>query len=146
VIRLWFLFTFLESLPFSSITSVLAIILVTTFFVTSSDSGSLVKATLASGGDLTPPLWQRFFWAGSGRRRGGGVAVDGRTGGFAIGDDRRGAALHVCDFPRLHRAAARLVHGDGASGRGEVCAAIAGGRSRRALADPAEADVLHAQT
>lgn len=57
------LFTFLESLPFSAITSVLAIVLVTTFFVTSSDSGSLVKATLASGGDLTPPLWQRFFWA-----------------------------------------------------------------------------------
>lgn len=57
------LFSFLESLPLSSITSVLAIILVTTFFVTSSDSGSLVKATLASGGELTPPLWQRFFWA-----------------------------------------------------------------------------------
>jgi len=57
------LFTFLESLPFTSITSVLAIILVTTFFVTSSDSGSLVKATLASGGTLTPPVWQRFFWA-----------------------------------------------------------------------------------
>ncbi|HBU63589.1 MAG: choline transporter [Oceanicaulis sp.] len=57
------LFAFLDTLPFSAITSVLAIILVTTFFVTSSDSGSLVKATLASGGSLTPPLWQRFFWA-----------------------------------------------------------------------------------
>ena len=57
------LFAFLDTLPFSAITSVLAILLVTTFFVTSSDSGSLVKATLASGGSLTPPLWQRFFWA-----------------------------------------------------------------------------------
>ncbi|WP_292983906.1 BCCT family transporter [Oceanicaulis sp. UBA6590] len=57
------LFAFLDTLPFSAITSVLAIILVTTFFVTSSDSGSLVKATLASGGSLTTPLWQRFFWA-----------------------------------------------------------------------------------
>ncbi|WP_440958244.1 BCCT family transporter [Oceanicaulis sp. LC35] len=57
------LFAFLDTLPFSAVTSVLAIILVTTFFVTSSDSGSLVKATLASGGSLTPPLWQRFFWA-----------------------------------------------------------------------------------
>lgn len=57
------LFAFLDTLPFASITSVLAILLVTTFFVTSSDSGSLVKATLASGGSLTSPLWQRLFWA-----------------------------------------------------------------------------------
>lgn len=57
------LFAFLDTLPLASITSVLAIILVTTFFVTSSDSGSLVKSTLASGGGLNPPAWQRFFWA-----------------------------------------------------------------------------------
>jgi choline/glycine/proline betaine transport protein len=57
------LFAFLDTLPLSSITSVLAIILVTTFFVTSSDSGSLVKSTLASGGSLNPPLFQRLFWA-----------------------------------------------------------------------------------
>ena len=57
------LFAFLDTLPLSSITSVLAIILVTTFFVTSSDSGSLVKSTLASGGALNPPLFQRLFWA-----------------------------------------------------------------------------------
>ncbi|MGJ3231834.1 MAG: BCCT family transporter [Oceanicaulis sp.] len=57
------LFAFLDTLPFTAITSVVAIVLVTTFFVTSSDSGSLVKSTLASGGALTPPVWQRFFWA-----------------------------------------------------------------------------------
>ena len=57
------LFAFLDTLPLSGITSVIGIILVTTFFVTSSDSGSLVKSTLASGGRLTPPAWQRFFWA-----------------------------------------------------------------------------------
>jgi choline/glycine/proline betaine transport protein len=57
------LFAFLDTLPLASVTSVLAIILVTTFFVTSSDSGSLVKSTLASGGSLNPPAWQRFFWA-----------------------------------------------------------------------------------
>ena len=57
------LFAFLETLPLSSITSVVGILLVTTFFVTSSDSGSLVKSTLASGGSLNPPAWQRFFWA-----------------------------------------------------------------------------------
>ena len=57
------LFAVLEHLPFTQITSVLAIILVATFFVTSSDSGSLVKSTLASGGSLNPPVSQRLFWA-----------------------------------------------------------------------------------
>ena len=57
------LFAFLNGLPLSSITSVAAIVLVTTFFVTSSDSGSLVKSTLASGGALHPPVSQRLFWA-----------------------------------------------------------------------------------
>ena len=57
------LFAFLDTLPLSGITSVLAIVLVTTFFVTSSDSGSLVKSTLASGGSLNPPVSQRLFWA-----------------------------------------------------------------------------------
>ncbi|AZU03803.1 choline/carnitine/betaine transporter [Glycocaulis alkaliphilus] len=57
------LFALLDTLPLASITSVIAIVLITTFFVTSSDSGSLVKSTLASGGTLTPPVWQRLFWA-----------------------------------------------------------------------------------
>ena len=57
------LFAFLENLPLTGVTSVLAIILVATFFVTSSDSGSLVKSTLASGGSLNPPVSQRLFWA-----------------------------------------------------------------------------------
>ncbi len=57
------LFGLLDTLPLSTITSVAAIVLVTTFFVTSSDSGSLVKSALASGGSLEPPLAQRFFWA-----------------------------------------------------------------------------------
>jgi choline/glycine/proline betaine transport protein len=57
------LFAFLDTLPYSTITSVMAIVLVATFFVTSSDSGSLVKSTLASGGSLNPPVSQRFFWA-----------------------------------------------------------------------------------
>ncbi|MED5550771.1 MAG: BCCT family transporter [Pseudomonadota bacterium] len=57
------LFAFLDNLPLSGLTSVLAIVLVATFFVTSSDSGSLVKSTLASGGSLNPPVSQRLFWA-----------------------------------------------------------------------------------
>ncbi|UFU02678.1 BCCT family transporter [Ruania suaedae] len=41
----------------------LAILLVIIFFVTSSDSGSLVVDMLASGGDPNPPKWSRILWA-----------------------------------------------------------------------------------
>ncbi|MGM0422061.1 MAG: BCCT family transporter [Pseudomonadota bacterium] len=57
------LFKFLEYFPFSSLVSLLAVILVITFFVTSSDSGSLVIDIIASGGKDDPPVWQRVFWA-----------------------------------------------------------------------------------
>lgn len=57
------LFQFFEYLPFSGIMSALATVLVVTFFVTSSDSGSLVVDMLTSGGSDQSPLWQRIFWA-----------------------------------------------------------------------------------
>ena len=57
------LFQFLEGLPASGLLSVLAMILVVVFFVTSSDSGSFVVDMLASGGDPEPPVWSRVFWA-----------------------------------------------------------------------------------
>ncbi|NVJ58756.1 MAG: BCCT family transporter [Gammaproteobacteria bacterium] len=57
------LFAMLESLPWAAITSFIAMILVVIFFVTSSDSGSLVIDMLSSGGHLDPPKAQRIFWA-----------------------------------------------------------------------------------
>lgn len=57
------LFKFLEHFPFSGLVSVIAMILVVTFFVTSSDSGSLVVDTIASGAKTKTPVWQRVFWA-----------------------------------------------------------------------------------
>jgi choline/glycine/proline betaine transport protein len=57
------MFVFLQSYPLTEISSFLAIILVTVFFVTSSDSGSLVVDHLTSGGKLTSPTTQRIFWA-----------------------------------------------------------------------------------
>lgn len=57
------IFAFLETLPFSGIVSFITIILIVTFFVTSSDSGSLVIDTIASGGNIHSPVWQRVFWA-----------------------------------------------------------------------------------
>ena len=57
------LFQFFENMPFASITSLIATTLVITFFVTSSDSGSLVVDMLTNGGHDNSPLWQRVFWA-----------------------------------------------------------------------------------
>lgn len=57
------LFVLLDQFPLSSITSFLAIILVLSFFVTSSDSGSLVIDGLTSGGKIEAPVGQRIFWA-----------------------------------------------------------------------------------
>ncbi len=56
-------FEMLQSLPFTTITSMLAVFLVLVFFVTSSDSGSLVIDSITSGGKLDAPVPQRVFWA-----------------------------------------------------------------------------------
>ena len=57
------LFAMLNELPLSAVTSLVATLLVITFFVTSSDSGSLVIDIITSGGMDEPPTWQRVFWA-----------------------------------------------------------------------------------
>ena len=57
------LFAMLENLPWKAVLSTIGIILVTVFFVTSSDSGSLVVDHLTSGGKLDSPVPQRVFWA-----------------------------------------------------------------------------------
>ncbi|WP_119300902.1 BCCT family transporter [Dongia deserti] len=57
------LFVMLESLPLAAITSVVGIVLVIVFFVTSSDSGSLVIDTITAGGKIDAPVTQRVFWA-----------------------------------------------------------------------------------
>lgn len=57
------LFVLFEQMPFSTLVSGIATVLVVTFFVTSSDSGSLVIDIITSGGHSNPPVWQRIFWA-----------------------------------------------------------------------------------
>jgi choline/glycine/proline betaine transport protein len=57
------LFVFLEQFPLEMATSIIAIVLILSFFVTSSDSGSLVIDGLTSGGKLDAPVGQRIFWA-----------------------------------------------------------------------------------
>jgi len=56
------LFGMLSELPLATLTSTIAIVLVIVFFVTSSDSGSLVIDTITAGGKVDAPVIQRIFW------------------------------------------------------------------------------------
>ncbi|MDH3660665.1 MAG: BCCT family transporter, partial [Alphaproteobacteria bacterium] len=56
------LFEMLKPLPLATITSFIGIVLVIVFFVTSSDSGSLVIDTITAGGKTDAPVSQRVFW------------------------------------------------------------------------------------
>jgi choline/glycine/proline betaine transport protein len=74
-------FAMLEFLPLATITSAIAIVIIATFFITSSDSGSLVDDIHASGGSIRPHKVTRIYWAvaegvvaaGGGVGPGGGV-------------------------------------------------------------------------
>ena len=57
------LFDMLESFPLTGLVSFVGVLLLVSFFVTSSDSGSLVVDHLTSGGKLDSPKPQRVFWA-----------------------------------------------------------------------------------
>lgn len=57
------LFTMLGQYPLASISSFIGVVLVIMFFITSSDSGSLVIDTITAGGKINAPVSQRVFWA-----------------------------------------------------------------------------------
>ncbi|QUM85600.1 MULTISPECIES: BCCT family transporter [unclassified Moritella] len=57
------MFQMFDSLPLGNFLSILAIILVLVFFITSSDSGSLVIDSITAGGKVDAPIPQRVFWA-----------------------------------------------------------------------------------
>lgn len=57
------LFHMLENLPMTELVSAFAIVVLLIFFITSSDSGSLVVDTITAGGKLHAPVGQRVFWA-----------------------------------------------------------------------------------
>ena len=56
-------FALLDAMPGATATAALATVIVMLFFVTSSDSGSLVIDMLTAGGHTDPPRVQRVFWA-----------------------------------------------------------------------------------
>ena len=77
-------FQMLENLPLSGIFSFVGIVLVLVFFVTSSDSGSLVIDSITAGGKTDAPTAQRVFW----------VVMEGAIAAaliFGGGDDALGA-------------------------------------------------------
>jgi BCCT family betaine/carnitine transporter len=57
------MFQMFDNLPLTEISSFIAIVLVLVFFVTSSDSGSLVIDSITAGGKIDAPVPQRIFWA-----------------------------------------------------------------------------------
>jgi BCCT family betaine/carnitine transporter len=57
------LFYVYDQLPFGRAISIISIALILVFFVTSSDSGSLVIDSITAGGKVDAPIPQRIFWA-----------------------------------------------------------------------------------
>ncbi|MDR5590995.1 BCCT family transporter [Christiangramia sp. SM2212] len=57
------LFVFFQDYPLTMIINIVAVLLIAGFFITSSDSGSLVIDSLTSGGKIDAPVGQRIFWA-----------------------------------------------------------------------------------
>jgi len=76
------MFQMLENLPLLGISSFFAIALVLIFFITSSNSGSLVIDSITYGGKLDAPLLQRIFWASMGGVIAGALLFGGGTDAF----------------------------------------------------------------
>ncbi len=56
------LFKFFEQFPLSNVLSLLAVLMIAVFFVTSADSGILVMNSISSGDKPNSPKWQNVFW------------------------------------------------------------------------------------
>ncbi|RUR27645.1 BCCT family transporter [Vreelandella nanhaiensis] len=56
------LFEMFELMPFSGVLSVVAMILIFIFLVTSADSASYIVAQMTDNGSINPPLYKRIIW------------------------------------------------------------------------------------
>ncbi len=97
------IFVLLEQLPITGllaiIASVITITVVTLFFATSSDSGSLVVDILTNGGDPHPIWQQRLFWAVMEGLIAAVLLIAGAaTGGDALGALQTGAVTTGLPF------------------------------------------------
>lgn len=57
------MFQVFDELVLGTVLSLIAIVLILVFFITSSDSGSLVIDSITAGGKIDAPVPQRIFWA-----------------------------------------------------------------------------------
>lgn len=95
------MYVLLERFPLSTISSIFVILAGIVFFVTSSDSGSLVVDFITTGGNHNPPKRQRIFWAmmegvvASALLMGGGL-VALQTGSLATGIPIAIVTLFLC--------------------------------------------------
>ena len=92
------LFQLLDGLPASTFLSILAMVLVVVFFVTSSDSGSFVVDMIASGGMANPPLWSRVMWASLEGAIAAALIVVGGAGGTGLSALQTMAILVAAPF------------------------------------------------
>ena len=56
------LFAMLENLPFAAITSIIGVILIFIFFITSADSATYVLSSMTTRGSLVPPMRIKIIW------------------------------------------------------------------------------------
>ena len=112
------LFMMLRQLPWAGLTSLVAIVLVVIFFVTSSDSGSLVIDGITAGGKVDTPIIQRIFWAVAQGvvalilLLGGGLnSPAGRLGGHGLSIPVRAAPDDAVDLARAALVPSRRTPG-----------------------------------
>ncbi|WP_092826458.1 BCCT family transporter [Vreelandella subterranea] len=58
------LFEMFDLMPFSGVLSLIAIMLIFVFLVTSADSASYIVAQMTDNGSINPPLYKRVLWGG----------------------------------------------------------------------------------
>ena len=87
------LFVTFDQLPLSLVTSLIAILLVSVFFITSADSASFVLASMSTGGALNPATFVKLVWGGCHIFLRGGAAARRRSRRVAEGCDHRRRAV-----------------------------------------------------
>lgn len=86
------LYVFFEKFPLASLLKVLGMVLISSFIITSADSGALVVDSITSGGSKRTPAIQRILWASLS----GLIAAALLTGG---GLDALQAAVTISGLP-----------------------------------------------
>lgn len=87
------IYALLSQLPLAPVLSFITVCVVSVFFITSSDSASLVVDMLTSGGHPNPPAWQRVFWATAEGATAAVLLYAGAHGTDPLGPARPGEAL-----------------------------------------------------